>query len=116
MPTAIQNLETHRIKDVDVDSTFVAIKTASSTFFGVDVDNSANTVAVFFEVYNDASPSVGTDEPDFRFKILAGAKRKCVPNEGHGVVMGTAISVACVLTAGGSDDPANAVPATVMTS
>ena len=96
------------------------IKSSSARVYSVVVDNSANGgAASYVKLYNVASGSVtvGTTAPDEVIYVPAGAivTRLYFTGAVFGVVFGTALSAACVTTAGtaGSTSPSSAVIVTV---
>ena len=86
-----------------------AVAGGAGVLFQVDIDNTANTNAVFVKLWNHASPTVGTTAPEWVLKCPASVRRvfSCTP----GSAFATNLSVACVTTGGtaGTTSPTNAV-------
>ena len=105
------------IEDTAVTSTAVTNVTgAAANLYYVEIDNTANTVASFVKFYNNASPTVGTPPPDVALRPVAGAKEYFVfPTS---IAFATALSYACVTTAGtaGTTSPTNSVIVRMATS
>jgi len=113
------NLHTTKHKDLDVGSAALQVGSGATEVFAVEIDNSANTVASYFKMWNTlfSSVSVGTTVPLTVLKIPAGVKRIHFFNGGAGTTFGTALAVACVTTGGtgGSTAPVQDVKATLWT-
>jgi len=71
---------------------------APCTLYTVDADNTANASACYVKAYNNASPTVGTTNPDVVCLVPAGERRQYVIPEG--VSFTVALSFACVTTGG----------------
>ena len=101
-------------KETAVSSTASLFKSGSTVFHTIDVDNTANSVAVFVKLYNHASPTVGTTDPQMVFKLPASVRRTMLIPGGH--TFGTAVSVACVTTGGtaGTTSPKESVVARIL--
>ena len=90
----------------------------SGKLYGLEADNSQNTSAVYVKLYNSAAPLVGTDAPEWVFKVAAGKKRfQPLGSRGTGRSFATALSFACVTAGGtgGSTSPTNPVKLTLAT-
>ena len=72
----------------------------AAVFFGIYIDNTANTGASYVKIYNHAGPTVGTTAPDFVFLCPGSVTRQYTM--ASGVAMGVGISYACT-NAGGTD-------------
>ena len=98
-----------------VGNTAVAVATSSSTIYVVEIDNTANSVNSFLKFYNLASGSttVGSDDPYMILK--APASKKVTYHFDQGVALGTAISIACLNSAGtaGTAAPSSSVTAKI---
>jgi hypothetical protein len=104
------NLSTDIIEDTSVNSTAQNNVTgAAAVFFGVFIDNTANSAASYVKIYNHAGPTVGTTDPDFVFICPASSTRQYTM--AGGVALGTALSYACTTSGGtaGTASPSNAV-------
>ena len=104
------NLSTDVIEDTSVNSTAQNNVTgAAAVFFGIYIDNTANSAASFVKLYNHAAPTVGTTDPDFVFMCPASVTRQYTMV--GGVAMGTALSYACTTAGGtaGTGSPGSAV-------
>tara|TARA_R110002110_G_scaffold144795_2_gene334127 strand:+ start:831 stop:1199 length:369 start_codon:yes stop_codon:yes gene_type:complete len=86
-----------------------AVAGAAGILLQVDIDNTANTDAVYVKLWNHAGPTVGTTAPEWVFKCPASVRRifSCTP----GSNFATNLSLACVTTGGtaGTTSPTNAV-------
>ena len=89
-----------------------AVAGGAGILLQVDIDNTANTDAVYVKLYNHASPTVGgggATAPEWVFKCPASVRRifSCTP----GSNFATNLSLACVTTGGtaGTTSPTNAV-------
>ena len=79
------------------------LRSGATNLYNVEVDNSLNSVPTYIQLYNNASPSVGTTEADIRLLIPA-ALHINIPFP-FPVPFGTAISMAATTTPGGSTSP-----------
>lgn len=86
-----------------------AVAGGAGLLLQVDIDNTANTDAVYVKLWNHAGPTVGTTAPEWVFKCPASVRRifSCTP----GSNFATNLSLACVTTGGtgGTTSPTNAV-------
>jgi hypothetical protein len=80
------------------------IRGGATTVYQVCVDNTANSAATYLNAWNNANPTVGSTPPDFSFLIPATSK-KTITLDFTGILFGTALSLACTTTAGGSTAP-----------
>jgi len=90
-----------KYRDTDLAETKVAVDAGAGTMHSIVVDNTANAAeAEFLKLWNVASGSVtvGTTAPDWVFLIPAATKLTIVFHDG--VAYGTALTAACVTTAG----------------
>ena len=90
-----------KYRNTDLAETISAIDSGAGTLHSIVVDNTQNAAAAsFLKLWDVASGSVtvGTTAPDFCFKIPAATKRTIVFHDG--LAYGTALSAACVTTAG----------------
>lgn len=110
-------METEKKVNVDLDAGATLVDGSATTLFGLEADNSANTVDVYVKCYNNASPSVGSTAPELVRRVLAGAKQSFLLAGGDGFAFSTAISAACTTEAGeaGTTSPTNDVPVTFWT-
>lgn len=113
------NIGTQKFTDVDLDASVKAITTSGTPkLFGIEIDNSQNSVDVFVKLWDAASPTVGTTAPIFVFRVPAGEK---VPfpiyADGAGWTSAVGIWLACVTTGGtaGTTSPTNDVTASLWT-
>jgi len=82
----------------------------AAVFYGIEVDNSLNSSAVYVKLYNNAGPTVGTTAPDITMKVSAGSTRRMMVAEG--IAFATALSFATVTDGGGTagtTNPTNSV-------
>ena len=102
--------------ETDLEGTAVAVAAAAATVYQVEVDNASNSVASFVKLWNVASGSVtvGTTAPDWCLMVPASVKRSFSMVDG--IAFGTAITAACVTTAGtaGTTNPTFAVPVKIV--
>ena len=103
-------------KVTGANNTAVAVATSSSVIYAIEVDNTANSANSFAKFYNLAagSTTVGSDAPDIVLK--APATKKVTYHFDQGVTLGTAVTLACVTTAGtaGSTSPTSSVTVKVV--
>lgn len=96
--------------------------TAASVLYGMEIDNTGNSVDVYVKIYNEATYTVGSDSPAFCFRVKAGTVRnQPIWSNGSGhtfVIAGSKyIWVACVTDPGtpGTTSPVNKVKLTALT-
>ena len=98
-------------QETDLEGTAIAVASGAATVYQVEVDNALNTVASFVKLWNAASGSVtvGTTAPDWCLMVPASVKRSLSMVDG--VAFGTALTAACVTTAGtaGTTNPTSSV-------
>jgi len=110
------NLAATKYPDLDANATPEVLTAASTVVYGVEADNSDNAVASYVELWDAAAaPSLGTDRPDFAFRLLAGQKRAFQLNGGKGATFATGVCVAAVTGYHGTAGPTNDVKVTVAT-
>ena len=99
------------ITDASADATAANDVTgAASTMYYFEVDNTLNVgAASFLKLYDHAAPTIGTTDPLLILRAAAGTLEYFIVPQG--VTPATALSYACVTTAGtaGTGNPANAV-------
>lgn len=85
------------------------IGTGARTLYGVSINNSLNTDAVYLKIYNHAAPTVGTTAPNCVIPCAGGRTVEALCQ--GGTAFSTAISFAVVTTAGtaGTTAPTNSV-------
>ena len=97
--------------DTDLTGTKSAVDATSGTIHSIVVDNSANGAASYLKLWDATSGdvTVGTTAPDWTFKIPASIKRTITFQEG--AAYATALTAACVTTAGtaGTTNPTSDV-------
>lgn len=102
----------------DLEGTASAVKASSGTLYSIVIDNSANAAVSYVKLWDVASGSVtvGTTAPDWIIKVAASAKRTIVFPEG--LAFGTALTAACVTTAGtaGTTNPSSSVGVNIVYS
>ena len=93
----------------DLENVGTVLETTSKILWGITVDNTANGSASYVKLWNNASPTVGTTAPDICLLCPASVKRTYMFPEG--ITFGTAMTIACVTTAGtaGTTNPTSAV-------
>jgi hypothetical protein len=129
MATSLQNLTLpvnplKIIRDSQIDATPEnAVGGAGSQVRMVQIDNSLNTVDVWFKLYNNAAPTVGTTAPDITIPARAGKIVTLIIQQqaggSAGVGFGISLSMACVTNGGGTagaSSPALAVSVVVVIS
>lgn len=94
------------------NATFSVVSASGVTLYGVEVDNRNNDVAVWTKLYDNATPTVGTTDPEMC--VRAGAGKIVTVHYGRQGVgnFGTAITEATVTEGGGTagtTSPTNAV-------
>ena len=89
-----------KYRNTDLAEVIAGVDTTSGTLHSVVIDNSANGSASYLKLWDAASGSVtvGTTAPDWTFKVPASTKRTIVFHDG--AAYATALSAACVTTAG----------------
>ncbi len=115
--TSIGNLHSNTYKDIDLDATAEVVGIGGLTLFAFEIDNTQNTVPVYLKVY-EGSPTVGSTDPDMVFCIPASSRRTHFMNNHVGVLLTSALNVACVTDpgTGGTTSPPNNVTGTFKTS
>lgn len=98
--------------DTDIGATKVSIDATSGNIHAITIDNTGNAAeATFLKLWNVASGSVtvGTTAPDYVFMVPAATKVTIVFSSA--IAYDTALTVACVTTAGtaGTTDPTSSV-------
>ena len=99
-----------KLEDTSVNATAVNdVLTGTATWWWIKIDNSLNSAASFFKMWNATAPTVGTTAPDNI--ILVPAYATVIVAVTEGINFATAISYACVTGAGtaGTTAPTNAV-------
>lgn len=99
--------------DDSVDATIQAVVSGAKKIVSLELDNSLNSAATFFKMWDLASGSVtvGTTAPDWIIKVAASEKPVInVPSADTPFKFATAISWAAVTTAGtaGTTSPTSA--------
>ena len=105
-----------KYRNTDLDGTISAVDSGAGTLHSIVVDNASNAAASYLKLWNTASGSVtvGTTAPDMVFMIPASTKRTIIFHDG--LVYSTALSAACVTTAGtaGTTNPTSDVPVEII--
>ena len=121
--THMSVLHGQKVEDVDLDATVESLVSSSKILHGFEIDNTQNSEDVYLKMWGDySSHAVGTDPPDFIFKVDGGAVRRCgitedeVSGSSNAMAAGfsysqTNLYVACVTTPGtaGTTSPTNSV-------
>lgn len=117
--TNFTRIETTTFKDLVANDTGELLESGGTPIlYAVRVDNTANSAASYFKIYDKATPAAtASDDPDFVFKVAAQSKFEFQPNGNLGRKLTNGLSIRCVTTGGtgGVTSPANAVIATVLT-
>ena len=103
-------LQAQEHENLDVSNALWVVGTTPKVY-SWEIDNSANSSAVYFKVYDDASPTVGTTAPNWCIKVPAGEVLPWPTTNGDGHTFSNKLNMACVTTPGtaGTDSPANNV-------
>ncbi|KPL09538.1 hypothetical protein AMJ71_06105 [candidate division TA06 bacterium SM1_40] len=124
-------LEATKHTDLDLNATAEELASSAKTIYGMEIDNTNNSVDVFVKCYdtNNASPpTVGTTVPDMIIRVGAGKIRSVSSTRGTvsggnvtpaaGFAFGTGLYMACVTAGGtaGTTGPTEDVKATVYTN
>lgn len=106
------------IEDPQLDSTGKAYATSAVTVYGITVDNANNSSKVYLKLYDKATAATDSDDPDFVYPIPASTKMPIPLNGLVGYSLANGLSARCVTTGGtgGTTNPTNAVPVTVVTN
>jgi hypothetical protein len=88
---------------------------AAGTIYMIDIDNTGNSVASYFKIFDTATVTVGTTVPDYVFKIPSSQRRCIAIPEGLDF---TNLSCACTTAGGtaGTTGPTNAVTVRMVTT
>ena len=91
-----------RYENTDLAEVISAVSAATGKLYSVRVDNTLNGAASYLKMWNVASGSVtvGTTVPDWIFKVPASKMRTFVFTGDTDDDFDTALSAACVTTAG----------------
>ena len=98
------------VADTNANATGVDnVTSASGSIFYCEIDNTANSTAIYLKWYNSASPTIGVTEPNIVFRVGAGESQYF--NMPQGIAFGTAFSYACTTAGGtaGDTSPTHAV-------
>ncbi len=97
--TQSNSLGTKVVEDTAATATAVTnVIGSSGTLYYVEVDNTANSAATYFKVYNATGPTIGTTAPDLILRAPASTREYFIfPT---GIAFATAISYAAVTAAG----------------
>ena len=108
----ITSLASSLFQDTANTNSAIAVKGSSGTIYMLEVDNSALASVVYVKLYDSAGAiTVGTDVPDWVFKITASINQvfTFVPGE----AFANGLKVACVTAGGTAGTTAPATPPTV---
>lgn len=101
---------THAVQ-TDATATPDVLKSGSGTLFKIEINNTANSNAVYLKLYNNigGAPTVGTTDPTYVFKCPASTSK--VYSCPKGTAFPNALYAACVTTGGtgGTGNPTNDV-------
>jgi hypothetical protein len=89
---------------------------AAGSLYQLDVDNTGNSDnPAFLKIYDNAAPVVGTDAPDFIFRVPVNQRRSLVVPDGWDFL---SLSFACVISGGtaGQTPPTNPVVVKMVTT
>lgn len=101
--------------DLTANNTGEMVKASSAVLFAVEIDNTGNNTAVYVKIYDSATVTTASDDPDFCLKVPPGATFEFQPNMGLGITLAAGICVRCVDAGGtaGVNSPGQSVPVTV---
>jgi len=105
-------------KNLDVDGSAAGTEIGTTPkVYSVEIDNTANTTAVYFKIFDAASITVGTTVPRDVIKVPKAVKLIWFVNSGLGDTFTNKMFMSCVTTAGtaGSTNPTSNVKVTVWT-
>jgi hypothetical protein len=105
--------------DILANATGELLRTGAITLYGIEIDNTANTSAVYAKVYDKATAAATeADDPTWIFPCPASSKLACSINGAAGQALTLGLSVRCVTAAGtaGTNSPTNPVKVKVATS
>jgi hypothetical protein len=114
--TQVSPIGSKLIVDTSVTATSKnAVTGEAGTIYMIDIDNTLNTSASYFKIYDVAAPTVGTSIPDHVFKIPSSQRRCIAVPEGLDF---TNLSYACTTAGGtaGSTGPTSAVTVRMVTT
>ncbi len=113
---ALAPLEAEKLINLDCDNSVWSVG-ANPKVYGWEIDNSANSSAVYFKVYDLDSPTVGTTAPNWCIKVPASTVLPILTNSGDGHTFTNKCSMACVAEPGtpGTTSPTSNVKVTVWT-
>lgn len=105
--------------DIDLDAAAEQISAVGLDLLAIEVDNTQNVDAVYIKIYDvAASPTIGTDVPEWVFKVDGGGNRTIgFGDDGNGLPTTNGAFIACVTTGGtaGTTSPTNDVEMTILT-
>jgi len=85
----IEDIEANNLVQEDVTGT-------NSTIYYVEIDNTLNSTAVYFKIWDSASPDVSADDPVHKIKVEA--LDSLIMHIPEGLMLNTGLSYACVTT------------------
>ncbi len=109
-------LEAQKHRNLVCDNSLWVVGTTPKVY-AWEIDNSANSSAVYFKVYDAASPSVGTTAPHWCIKVPASTVLPIPTVSGDGHTFAAKCNMACVAEPGtpGTTSPTNPVKVSVWT-
>lgn len=112
-------LASNIVKDTDSDNTSEDdVRSGAATVFVVKVNNDSNAALTYTKLYDAASPTVGTTDPDIVLMTPASSTREFWVGGSEGIAFTTGISFASVTAGGtgGTTAPTSNVQVDVFTS
>lgn len=113
------NLAAAITRDVDLDATVEVLSSSITTLYGIEVDNTANTTAVYVKIWDIATAvTIGSTVPDFVIRVEAGSKLfQPFGSTSAGYATEAGLVIACVTTGGtsGTTGPTSSVKAVIAT-
>lgn len=109
--STFSNLGSTHVVDLDLDASAELIAGSSPTLRALEIDNTQNSAKSYVKLYN-ASPTVGTTDPEMIVVVKAQSKRYFLVGPA-GRVFATSLYAACLTTGGkaGTTSPTNPVSA-----
>lgn len=92
------------------------IRSGATTLYQVKIDNSANSSIVYLQLFDNASPTVGTTAPNMVLPCPASTSKTYVIDLSNGYPFVTALSLACTTLPTGAVSPASAVIVSLLCS
>lgn len=107
--TVSNERHSNEMLDEDADNNLRVGSSAACTLYAVYMDNRLNSEHAYLKIYDAASPTVGTDDPDVILRAYKG--RELLITFSKGISLSTALRYAVVTTGGtaGTTSPSDSV-------